>query len=43
MPSLVDKPPKGSDWVHEVKFNGYRSQMIIGEDGTRYVGSRQHE
>lgn len=22
--TLVDKPPKGDDWLHEIKFDGYR-------------------
>jgi len=29
---LVEQPPSGSDWVHEVKFDGYRIQMHV-EDG----------
>ncbi|TGQ32799.1 ATP-dependent DNA ligase [Mesorhizobium sp. M00.F.Ca.ET.216.01.1.1] len=29
MPTLVAKPPQGSDWIHEAKFDGYRSQIII--------------
>ena len=28
-PALVDAPPDGSDWVHEVKWDGYRSQVIV--------------
>ncbi|WP_441338640.1 ATP-dependent DNA ligase [Mesorhizobium onobrychidis] len=29
LPTLVEKPPKGDDWLHEAKFDGYRSQIII--------------
>jgi bifunctional non-homologous end joining protein LigD len=30
---LVDKPPGGPQWVHEIKFDGYRIQARIdGED-----------
>ncbi|MCP9233933.1 ATP-dependent DNA ligase [Mesorhizobium sp. LMG 17147] len=29
MPTLVAKPPQGAGWSHEVKFDGYRSQIII--------------
>jgi len=25
----VERPPAGSDWVHEIKFDGYRIQMRI--------------
>ncbi|TGP86375.1 ATP-dependent DNA ligase [Mesorhizobium sp. M2D.F.Ca.ET.223.01.1.1] len=31
MPTLVDKPPEGDGWLHEVKFDGYRSQIVIDE------------
>ena len=26
---LVERPPRGANWVHEVKFDGYRMQMRI--------------
>ena len=25
MPTLVEQPPQGDGWIHEVKFDGYRS------------------
>ena len=28
---LVAEPPKGSDWVHEIKFDGYRMQARIAK------------
>jgi bifunctional non-homologous end joining protein LigD len=31
--SLVDTPPSGSEWLHEIKFDGYRVQARI--DGGR--------
>ncbi|ADV13007.1 ATP-dependent DNA ligase [Mesorhizobium ciceri] len=40
MPTLVDRPPEGGDWIHEVKFDGYRSQMIIDEGGARIFTRR---
>ncbi|MER9729836.1 ATP-dependent DNA ligase [Mesorhizobium sp. M0217] len=40
LPTLVEKPPEGDGWIHEVKFDGYRSQMIIDEDGTRIFTRR---
>ncbi|RUX97454.1 MULTISPECIES: ATP-dependent DNA ligase [unclassified Mesorhizobium] len=40
MPTLVEKPPEGPGWIHEVKFDGYRSQMIIDETGTRIYTRR---
>lgn len=26
---LVDRPPGGGDWAHEIKFDGYRMQMRV--------------
>jgi bifunctional non-homologous end joining protein LigD len=26
---LVDRPPDGTNWVHEIKFDGYRMQMRV--------------
>lgn len=34
-PELVDQPPKGDGWSHEVKFDGYRTQLIKDADGIR--------
>ncbi len=28
-PKLVAKPPEGDDWIHEIKVDGYRAQIII--------------
>jgi ATP-dependent DNA ligase len=28
-PKLVAKPPGGEDWIHEIKLDGYRSQVVI--------------
>lgn len=30
MPTLVDKPPEGDDWAHEIKYDGYRTQIHLG-------------
>ena len=38
MPTLVEKPPEGDAWIHEVKFDGYRSQIVIDEEGTHIRG-----
>ena len=37
---LVDQPPAGADWVHEVKFDGYRMQLRI-EDGKATLRTRK--
>ncbi|MCF6110346.1 RNA ligase family protein [Mesorhizobium muleiense] len=28
-PKLVAKPPEGENWIHEIKLDGYRSQIVI--------------
>ncbi|BAB53688.1 ATP-dependent DNA ligase [Mesorhizobium japonicum] len=35
-PELFDRPPEGGDWIHEIKFDGYRTQVIKDEDGIRF-------
>ncbi|PIC00944.1 DNA ligase D [Caulobacter sp. X] len=36
---LVDRPPTGGDWAHEIKFDGYRMQMRI-EGGKAVLRTR---
>src|SRR5262245_2849339 len=26
---LVEEPPVGPDWLHEIKYDGYRTELII--------------
>jgi bifunctional non-homologous end joining protein LigD len=33
--TLVDEAPEGDDWLHEVKFDGYRLLAAIGSAGVR--------
>lgn len=40
MPTLAEKPPEGDGSIHEVKFDGYRSQMIIDDEGVRIFTRR---
>ena len=37
---LVDAPPLGADWIHEVKFDGYRMQLRV-EDGKAALRTRK--
>src|SRR4051812_3807695 len=37
---LVEQPPGGSDWVHEVKFDGYRMQLRV-ENGKAKLFTRK--
>lgn len=29
IPTLVDKPPEGEGWAHEIKYDGYRTQLHL--------------
>ena len=29
VPTAVREPPEGDDWIYEVKFDGYRTQLVI--------------
>ena len=40
MPTLVEMPPEGDGWIHEVKFDGYRTQVIIDAEGVRIFTRR---
>ncbi len=33
--TLVDSVPAGNDWIHEVKYDGYRALLSIGAKGPR--------
>lgn len=41
MPTLVSKPPSGNgDWLTEVKFDGWRCQIVIDSGGVRVFTRR---
>jgi bifunctional non-homologous end joining protein LigD len=27
--SPVDQPPEGKHWIHEIKYDGYRTQLLL--------------
>ena len=33
--TLVDEPPEGDDWVHEIKYDGYRILARLDDGGVR--------
>jgi hypothetical protein len=39
-PLLVDRPPAGSDWLHEIKHDGYR--IIARKEGSRVTLWSRH-
>ena len=36
----LSRPPQGDDWVHEIKFDGYRMQLRV-EDGVAKLLTRK--
>lgn len=41
--TLVDKPPKGDNWLHEIKFDGYRMVAFKKGDKIRFVSRNQKD
>src|SRR6478752_10892635 len=41
--SLVDQPPEGKHWIHEVKHDGYRSQVVIERSQVRVFSRNGHD
>ncbi|SMO84077.1 DNA ligase D [Paracoccus laeviglucosivorans] len=39
----VAAPPKGVDWLHEVKLDGYRAQIALGKGGIRIRTRNGHD
>jgi bifunctional non-homologous end joining protein LigD len=37
---LIAKPPQGDDWIHDAKFDGYRSQIVIEDANVRMFTGR---
>lgn len=43
MPALVDAAPEGSQWIHELKYDGYRTQLAIDGEDRRAYTRRGHD
>jgi bifunctional non-homologous end joining protein LigD len=41
--SLIERVPSGSRWVHEIKFDGYRVQLHIANEGARVFTRNGHD
>lgn len=35
--TLLDRPPNGENWIHEIKYDGYRILCFLSEAGVRLV------
>jgi ATP-dependent DNA ligase len=43
LPTLMEKPPEGSEWIHEIKYDGYRTQVIIEQGSVRIFTRNGHD
>ena len=43
MPTLVESPPEGDDWIHEIKYDGYRTIVAIDGVDTRAYTRNGHD
>jgi ATP-dependent DNA ligase len=41
--SPIDQPPEGKHWIHEIKHDGYRSQVVIEPDQVRVFSRNGHD
>ena len=41
--TLVDDPPEGEDWIHEIKYDGYRTILAVEGDGARAFTRNGHD
>lgn len=35
LPTLAHEVPQGEAWIHEIKYDGFRTQLVIDESGVR--------
>ena len=35
LPTLVPEPPAGEGWIHEIKYDGYRTLIVIDRGQVR--------
>ncbi|MBO0759167.1 MAG: DNA ligase, partial [Bradyrhizobiaceae bacterium] len=43
LPTKADKVPTGPDWLHEVKYDGYRMMLIREGDRVRLISRGGHD
>jgi bifunctional non-homologous end joining protein LigD len=43
LPIKADKVPAGSDWIHEIKYDGYRMLVIREQDRVRLISRGGHD
>lgn len=40
---LADRPPSGEEWIHEIKFDGYRIQALVERGAARLITRNGHD
>ena len=43
LPTLVETPPEGDGWVHEIKYDGYRTQLAVDGAESRAFTRNGHD
>ena len=43
LPTLAPEPPQGDDWLHEIKYDGYRTQLVIEGSSVRAFTRSGHD
>jgi bifunctional non-homologous end joining protein LigD len=43
MPTLVQEPPDGDGWQHEIKHDGYRTQILVQDGEARAITRNGHD
>jgi bifunctional non-homologous end joining protein LigD len=43
LPTKANKVPVGPDWIHEVKYDGYRMMLICEKDRVRLISRGGHD
>jgi bifunctional non-homologous end joining protein LigD len=41
--TLVDEAPSGEDWLHEIKFDGYRMLCRVAQSKARFISRNGHD
>jgi len=42
-PALVEEPPPGDNWLHEIKHDGFRTQLFVADGRVRAFSRRGHD
>jgi len=43
LPTKADKVPTGAEWIHEIKYDGYRMMLIRDQDRVRLISRGGHD